>query len=184
MKNMQGMGMGGMKNMQGMGMRMMGQLQENDLASSQLPGFPGASHLYHIGATGFFLEHADHIQLTAAQITALNRIRENALLAQSTGTRDIQQAEQELWTLTSLDQPESSRIESKIREIERLQGDVRMKFIRAVGAAASQLTEEQRRVLVGDPTGPEAGKRDQPESNANPPKSTVAPPASRPASTR
>ena len=28
---------------------------------SALPGFPGQSHLYHIGATGFFLDHPEHI---------------------------------------------------------------------------------------------------------------------------
>jgi hypothetical protein len=26
---------------------------------SALPGFPGASHLYHVGAGGFFLDYAD-----------------------------------------------------------------------------------------------------------------------------
>ena len=30
---------------------------------SALPGFPGASHLYHVGASGFFLDHADKIGL-------------------------------------------------------------------------------------------------------------------------
>ena len=178
-----GMGMGGMKKGMGMGgMRMMGQLQESALAGSQLPGFPGASHLYHIGASDFFLDHADHIQLSAAQIADLNRLREKALLAQSTGARAIQEAEQELWTLTSVDQPESSRIEAKIGEIGRLQGDVRMNFIRAVGAAASLLTDEQRQLLVGEPTPPEVKNNDQPESSAAPPKTPA--PASRPASTR
>jgi hypothetical protein len=32
---------------------------------SALPGFAGASHLYHVGANGFFLDHADKIRLSA-----------------------------------------------------------------------------------------------------------------------
>ena len=32
--------------------------------SSAMPGQPGASHLYHIGSTGFFLNHSRHITLT------------------------------------------------------------------------------------------------------------------------
>ena len=35
--------------------------------SSAMPGQPGASHLYHIGSNGFFLNHSQHITLTADQ---------------------------------------------------------------------------------------------------------------------
>ena len=65
---------------------------------STLPGFPGASHIYHIGQTGFFLDHPQHITLTAEQQTALNQIKEKALLADSSAERQIDEAEQRLWS--------------------------------------------------------------------------------------
>ncbi len=40
---------------------------------SALPGFSGVSHSYHIGSTGFFLEHAQHIGLSTDQQAALTK---------------------------------------------------------------------------------------------------------------
>ena len=118
---------------------------------SSLPGFPGASHLYHIGATGFFLDHPTHVTLTAEQQKALNGIKEKALLAKSTSARKVEEAEQALWTLTGSDSPDAGQIEAKVREIEGLRSEQRLAFIRAVGDAANVLTEEQRKTLSGDP---------------------------------
>ena len=115
------------------------------MPQSALPGFPGASHLYHIGATGFFLDHPQHIALTTEQQAGLNKAKEQALLAKSTADRAVEQAEQELWTLTAADQPDAAKIEAKIAEIGKLRGDERLAFIRAVGDASKLLTDEQRK---------------------------------------
>ena len=141
----------GMAKMEMMGMMGMGNMAASTGAMSQnaLPGFPGASHLYHIGSTGFFLDHPTHITLTTAQQAALNQAKEQALLAKSTADRASMQAEQELWALTALDQPDAAKIEAKIREIEKVKGDERLAFIRAVGDASKILTDEQRKVLTG-----------------------------------
>jgi hypothetical protein len=136
------MGMGAMGKAKSMGMGHM-------RMSSSLPGFPGASHLYHIGAEGFFLNHDAHITLTADQRKKLGRIKEKALLGGSSCERKVEEAEQELWELTASDTPDAEAIEAKVREIEKLRGEQRLAFIRAVGEAAKQLTEQQRRVLVG-----------------------------------
>lgn len=117
--------------------------------SSALPGFPGASHLYHIGATGFFLDHPQHINLTTAQQAGLNKAKEQALLARSTAERTIQQAEQELWTLTAADQPDATKIKAKIADIAKLSSESRFSFIAAVGEASKLLTDEQRKTLTG-----------------------------------
>src|SRR5690606_30092844 len=117
--------------------------------AAALPGFPGSSHIYHIGATGFFLDHPEHIQLTSEQQTSLNSIEETALLEQATTQRQIDEAEQGLWTLTASDEPDAKKIDAKVREIEKLRGDQRIAFIRAVGEAANVLTANQRQVLVG-----------------------------------
>lgn len=158
MEAMPGKGMGMMG---GKGMGMMGGMSNNGMSGMQtpsvLPGFPGASHIYHIGATGFFLDHPEHIQLTSEQQTALNGIKEKSLLEQATMQRQIDEAEQELWTLTASDQPDVKKIDVKVREIENFRGDQRVAFIRAVGDSANMLTPEQRQTLVGMlPTTPAA----------------------------
>ena len=137
----------------GGGMGMMGMMDmgggSGAMTQSALPGYPGASHLYHIGATDFFLDHPQHIALTTEQQTGLNKAKEQAILAKSTVDRAVEQAEQALWTLTAADQPNATQIEAKIREIEKLRGDERLSFIRAVGDASRLLTDEQRKSLTG-----------------------------------
>jgi len=147
-------GMGG--GMMGMmhrrrGMEMMGSMGNaaGMPMSSALPGFPGASHLYHVGATGFFLDHPEHLTLTMEQQATLGRIKEKALLEQAARQRTIEGAEQELWTLTGADQPRADEIEAKVRAIEKLRADQRLAFIRAVGEAAQVLTDEQRKAVLG-----------------------------------
>ena len=116
---------------------------------SGLPGFPGAAHLYHMGATGFFLDSPDTIKLTLDQQAALNAIREQSIGNHASAQRQIDQAEQELWILTSSDQPDTPALEKKIHEIEHLNGEQRIAFIRSVGEAARILTEDQRAALLG-----------------------------------
>lgn len=130
---------------------------------SALPGFPGASHLYHVGATGFFLDHPEHIVLSTEQSAALNRIKEAAMLANAEADRRGEQAEQDLWKLTAAEAPDAAKIEGQIRAIEKLRGDQRMAFIRAVGAAAQVLTSEQRASLLG--MRPAAGAKPAPMKN-------------------
>ena len=121
--------------------------------SSAMPAQPGASHLYHIGSTGFFLNHPQHITLTQDQRMTLNRLKEKAMLERASTERRIDQHEQELYALTGADQPDTSRIQAKIAEIEKLRGDERMNFIKAVGEASSVLTNDQRMALMGTMAG-------------------------------
>ena len=161
-------GMGGM-DMEG-DMKMMGSMSAPKMAGgknmggmemvSAMPGFPGMSHLYHVGSTGFFLDHSTHITLTPDQQMTLNSTKEKALLNQAASDRKIEVAEQELWQLTAADSPNEARIEAKTREIEKLRGDQRLAFIRAVGEAAKVLTPEQQQVLLG--TKPADGKKPMP----------------------
>ena len=130
---------------------------------SRLPGFPGASHLYHVGGTGFFLDHPQHITLSTQQQTALNRIKEKALLDRSSFDRRIEDAEQELWTLTAADTPDTAKIDAKVRAIEKLRGDQRVAFIRAVGEAGKILTSDQQAALLG--TKPPAGNSPPPAAS-------------------
>ena len=132
-----------------MGMDPMGSDPSAAMPSSASPGSPGASRLYHCGATGFFLDHQQYIMLTTEQQVALNKIKDQALLAKSAAERNIEKAEQELWTLTAADQPDSAKIEAKVREIEKLRANERLTFMGAVGEAAKLLTADQRKSLTG-----------------------------------
>jgi Spy/CpxP family protein refolding chaperone len=122
-------------------------------AQSALPGFPGASHLYHVGSTGFFLDHSDHVTLTTDQRLRLSRIKEKALLDKATAQRNIDEAEQQLFSLTAIDQPDQTKIETQIRSIENLRAQQRLAYIRAVGEAAQVLTDAQRQSLLGKTVG-------------------------------
>ena len=117
-----------------------------------MPGQPGASHLYHIGSTGFFLNHAKHITLTPEQKMTLNRLKEKALLDRTTAQRRMGQAEQDLYILTGADQPDPAKIQAKVAEIEKLRTDQRMTFIRAVSEAVNVLTHDQHQALLGTMT--------------------------------
>ncbi len=150
-----GMGMMGgmMGGSGGMGHGMMGRMgrmgQGTMPTPSALPGFPGASHIYHVGSTGFFLDHAEHLGLDDAQIATLAKIKEKALLENATFERKIEEGEQELWVLTAADSPDASKIEKKIDEVADLAKKKRLSFIRAVGEAAQTLTERQRKTVTG-----------------------------------
>ena len=169
MKQDKGMGMMGMmKDKMGMGMGM-GKMMMMGMAGSDqkmtmtsaLPGFPGASHIYHIGSTGHFLNHHDHISLTTAQIESLNKIKEKAGLKQAEHDRSIAKSEQELWELTAADKPDAESIHKKIKEIAQHTVDKRMDFIRSVGSAAGVLTDHQRHLLQGKSTS------DQPDHSSH-----------------
>ncbi|MBI2756742.1 MAG: hypothetical protein HYX52_08540 [Chloroflexi bacterium] len=146
---MAGGGMPKMDQMMGMGMSRMGGGMNTGSMASTLPGFPGASHIYHLGATGFFLDHATHITLTTEQVKQLNEVKEQSLLNQATLERKVEQAEQDLWNLTASDAPDVAKIDAKAKEIAQLQAEQRIAFIRDVGKAAAVLSDEQRRQLTG-----------------------------------
>lgn len=143
-----------MSGMMGTMDQMMGQMSGNksgmQQSSSELPGYPGASHIYHIGATGYFLDHEDMISLTDEQLTTLNKIKERSLLSQSSLDRKIEQGEEDLWQLTASDRPDIKSIEEKIKEIEAHKSQQRITFIRDVGEAAGVLTGPQRSILLGN----------------------------------
>lgn len=122
--------------------------------SSAMPGQAGASHLYHIGSNGFFLNHSQHITLTPDQKLTLNRLKEKAMLDRASEQRRIDQGEQELYSLTGADQLDTGKVQAKIGEIEKLRSEQRMNFIRAVSEAGNVLTHDQHQALLGTMAGP------------------------------
>ena len=76
-------------------------------------------------------------------------MKQKALTAKASAQRKVEEAEQQLWELTGADQPDVAQIETKLREAEKLRGDQRLAFIRSVGEAAQVLTDDQRKILIG-----------------------------------
>lgn len=75
------------------------------------------------------------------------------MLDRASEQRRIDQAEQELYSLTGADQLDNSKVQAKIGEIEKIRAEQRMNFIRAVGQATNVLTHDQHQVLMGMPAG-------------------------------
>lgn len=150
MAGMSGGGMSMMDDMDMMGMGSMGGAKGKKMKmTAALPGFPGASHIYHIGATDFFLDHPEHITLSTEQKTKLGQMKQKATTEKASAQRKIEEAEQQLWELTAAEQPDAAKIEAKVREVEKLRSDQRLAFIRSVGESAQVLTDEQRKILLG-----------------------------------
>jgi len=139
-----------MKRMSMMGKMGRGSEPPRAAVMSALPGFPGASHIYHIGASDHFLDYADALMLTQDQLKQLAQVHEESQLQQNDFERRLEQAEQELWVLTSAGEPDAEGVAAKVREVGMIQADMRLAFIRSVGKAAKLLTDEQRQRLVGE----------------------------------
>lgn len=131
---------------------------------SDLPGSPSAPRIFHVGATGFFLDQTAAIKLTVDQQATLIGFKQKSIGDLGAARLRIDQAEQDLWVLTGSERPDPMALEAKVREIERLKGDQRIAFIRSVGEAASVLTDDQRAALLG--TGaPGAAQMTSPQSS-------------------
>ena len=116
--------------------------------SSTMPKTVEAPHLLHVGAKDFFLDHAQHIGLTHDQRTSLMKFKSDAVQQKAASQKKIGLAEQELWQLTSADQPNTADIDKKVQEVAKLRADQQMAFIHAVSAASDVLTPEQRTEAV------------------------------------
>jgi hypothetical protein len=123
-------------------------------AGGGLPAAMGAPHLYHLGAETFFIDQAAAVGATPDQQSKLTAIKEKALLAYTTAQRKVDQAEQDLWALTSAERPDGAKIEATIVEIGRLQGKQRMEYVRGIGEAVSVLTDAQRKAVVAQSPAP------------------------------
>ncbi|UPT75458.1 MAG: periplasmic heavy metal sensor [Elusimicrobiota bacterium] len=150
--------MGGMKDdpmMKKMdGMDMMGKMgAKGGMAgmSAPLPQMPGNPHIYHVGASGFFIDHAKRLGLSTEQKAAINVIKKQSLQRRADFKQKIVSAEQQLWALTDSDAPDAARIQAKLGEIEKLRAARRYDLINSVGEAAKVLTDHQRQMVVATP---------------------------------
>ncbi len=127
--------------------RLLGQAPEVG-AAGELPPAAGAPHLYHLGAENFFIERAVALGFTTQQEAQLSAIKEKAERTYGATQQEIDQAERDLWTLTSAEKPNAGRISDKISEIARLGAQQRMDYVRAVGSAVAVLNDAQREAVI------------------------------------
>ncbi len=100
-------------------------------------------HLLHIGAKDFYLDHAQHLGLTAEQKQNLEKVKMAATSDKAASQKQIAVAQGELWQLTSADQPNTNAIDAKVKEIATMQADEQVMFIHSVAEASNMLTPQQ-----------------------------------------
>ena len=135
-----------------MNMSMMGQRPISQVSSTQatenLPGYPQAPHLYHMGEVDFFLDHTQYLSLTSQQGDSLIAIKNEWMSQQENINVQTSTLEQALWQATAQGQPDIADIRKKVADIEALNGQLRLTFITRVGNAVNTLTPEQVELLM------------------------------------
>jgi Spy/CpxP family protein refolding chaperone len=93
------------------------------------------------------LRHRDKLGLTAEQVRSLERLRSDFQKESIRKDADLRVAEMDLKALGDAQPVDLVKMEAKVREIERLRGDLRLARIRTVEKGKEQLTAEQRKKL-------------------------------------
>jgi Spy/CpxP family protein refolding chaperone len=111
------------------------------------------------------LEHRQELGLSAAQGQELERIRTDFQRKAIQLDADQRVAQTDLSALLRSDSVDLDKVESKIREIERLRADLRIGRIRAIEQGKGQLTPAQRaklQTLLAEPRWPWPGAGGRP----------------------
>ncbi len=99
------------------------------------------------------LRHRQELGLSPAQVQTLERLRDDFRREAIRRGAEIRVANLDLSTLTRTDvadvgkQVDMSKVEAKVRELERLRAEQRLARIRTIEAGKAQLTPEQRTKL-------------------------------------
>jgi len=107
----------------------------------------------------FMLEHRRELDLSPAQAQTLESLRNEFQREMIRRDADLRIAEMDLAALLEGDPVDLGRVETKVREIERLRADLRFRRIRTIEQARAQLTPEQRERLRELLAGPDEGAR-------------------------
>jgi Heavy-metal resistance len=93
------------------------------------------------------LRHRERLGLTADQIKQLEQLRNDFAKESIRSEANLRIAEMDLTSLLEAQPVDMTRVEAKIRDIERIRGDLRIARIRSIEKGKAQLTAEQRRKL-------------------------------------
>lgn len=95
----------------------------------------------------FMLEHRDDLALTPDQVRSLEQLRSDFQTHAKPTVTGLRSARGELRQLLAADTPDMNRVEAKVREIERLRGDLQIARLQAIEQGKAQLTTDQRAKL-------------------------------------
>lgn len=93
------------------------------------------------------LSHRAELDLSPAQVEALERLRAEFRKDAIRADADLKIADTDLATLLAADPVDLGRVEAKVREIEKRRADVRLARIRTIEEGRAQLTADQREKL-------------------------------------
>jgi hypothetical protein len=111
------------------------------------------------------LSNREKLGLSADQVRQLERLRSDYEKESIRKDADLRIADMDLEALLESPTVDMSKVEAKVREIEKLRADLRLARIRAVEKGKEQLSAEQRQKLqelLGETGG--ARRRSRPES--------------------
>jgi Spy/CpxP family protein refolding chaperone len=98
---------------------------------------------------GMLLRNQQQLGLTAQQVDSLRKLGMDSKRAEIRQSADRQIAQLDLMSLRFSDPMDMGKVETKVREIEKLKGDGAIARIRTADAAKGQLTPEQKEKLKG-----------------------------------
>jgi hypothetical protein len=93
------------------------------------------------------LRNRERLGLTADQVKQLEQLRNDFAKESIRSEASLRIAEMDLTSLLEAQPVDVTKAEAKIREIERIRGDLRIARIRSVEKGKAQLSAEQRRKL-------------------------------------
>src|SRR5262245_23712894 len=102
------------------------------------------------------LSNQDKLHLSASQVQTLEKLRNDFRRQSIRLDADLKVAEMDLAQLLDADSADMGKVESKVREIEKLKGDLRLARLRAIEEGKKVLSTEQRvklkELLGGSPS--------------------------------
>jgi Spy/CpxP family protein refolding chaperone len=134
------------------------------LGTTEPPGIP-------LPVVGVILEHEQELGLSASQVDSLERLGLDVLREMIRRQADLMVAQVDLSALLDRgpdDATDVAAAEAKIRQVEQIRTDLQIAVLRAVEAAKSQLTPEQRTKLTAVLAGEGSVQDDPPGAGENP----------------
>jgi Spy/CpxP family protein refolding chaperone len=95
----------------------------------------------------FILRNREKLDLSAAQVKSLEQLRNDFQKESIRKDADLRVAEMDLNAILVADKVDMAKAEAKVREIERMRGDLRIARIRIIQKGKEVLTADQRKKL-------------------------------------
>jgi hypothetical protein len=95
----------------------------------------------------FILRNREKLDLSAAQVKSLEQLRNDFQKESIRKDADLRVAEMDLNALLIVEKVDMGKVEAKVREIERMRGDLRIARIRTIQKGKEVLNVDQRKKL-------------------------------------